>query len=326
MGVKGGPRKVLVGTAMFNMFHEYPGLEARLEELGGLIDQMAGQAAEQYAGARLDIAALPEYAVTGGLSGPAEEVSVALEGPVLEGIGAKAREHACHVVLPLMLAEDRDAGLYSNAAVVVGRRGEVVGIYRKVYAVPGPGPEVLEGGVMAGWDFPVFDCDFGRVGAQICYDMAFDEGWEVLGRKGAELVVWPSQWPGRISPAARALRQGYFVLTSTWRNNASLIDPTGHVTREIREDGVFVEQIDLEYVLLHWQAALKEGKAFDEKFGARAGYRYDPAEDSGIFWSNDPQTPIMEMVRALGLEPKPEQLARSRTLQDKVRGGPPRLD
>jgi len=325
MQVKGGPRKVLVGTCMFNMFHEYPGLEARLEELGGLVNRMAAQAAEQHAGARLDIAALPECAVNGGLSGPAEEVAVPLEGPVLEVIGARAREHSCHVVLPLMLTEDHEAGRYSNAAVLLGRRGEVVGIYRKVHAAPGPGPEVLEGGVMPGREFPVFECDFGKVGVQICYDMAFDEGWEVLGRKGAELVVWPSQWPGQINPSARALRHGYFVVTSTWRNNASLIDPTGHVIREIREDGVFVEQIDLEYVLLHWQAALKEGKAFEEKYGARAGYRYDPAEDSGIFWSNDPQTPIVEMVRALDLEPKPEQLARSRKLQDKIRGGPPRL-
>ena len=62
MQAKGGPRKVLVGTAMFNMFGEYPGLEARLEELGGLIDRMAAQAAEEHDGARLDLAALPEYA------------------------------------------------------------------------------------------------------------------------------------------------------------------------------------------------------------------------------------------------------------------------
>jgi predicted amidohydrolase len=311
---------------MFNMFHAYPGLEARLEELGSLVDQMAQKAAECYGGARLDLAALPEYAVSGGLEGPAEQVSFPLEGSVLEVIGARARAHSCHIVLPLMLVEDRAAGRYSNVAVLFGRQGQVVGIYRKVFAVPGPGPEELEGGVMAGRDFPVFACDFGRVGIQICYDMAFDEGWEVLGRKGAEIIVWPSQWPGQINPSTRALRHSYFVLTSTWRNNACLVDPTGHVIREIREDGVFVEQIDLEYVLLHWQAALKEGKAFEERYGARAGYRYDPAEDSGIFWSNDPQTPIMEMVQALALEPKPAQLARSRSLQDKLRGGPPSLD
>ena len=326
MQVKGGPRKIIVGTAMFNMFHEYPGLDVRLGELAGLVDQMAAQAAEQYAGAGLDVAALPEYAATGGAKGPAEKIAVPLEGPVLDVMGGKAREHACYLVLPLVLAEDRDAGLYTNAAVLFGRSGQVVGIYRKVFAVPDRNGETLEGGIMPGRDFPVFKCDFGRLAMQICYDMAFDDGWQVLARKGAELVVWPSQWPGKINPSARALRQSCYILSSTWRNNASLTDPTGHVIREIREDGVFVEQIDLEYVLLNWHATLNEGKAFDAAFGARAGYRYDPAEDMGIFWSNDPKTPIRKMVRALGLEPRPEELAGSRALQDKVRGGPPSTD
>jgi predicted amidohydrolase len=229
-------------------------------------------------------------------------------------------------VLPLVLAEDRKAGLYTNAAVLLDRRGKVAGTYRKVHPVPDPHAETLEGGLAPGREFPVFDCDFGKVAMQICYDLAFDEGWPVLASKGAELVVWPSQWPGRINPAARALRHSLYILSSTWRNNASLIDPTGHVIRDIHEDGVFVAQIDLEYVLLNWQTALKEGKAFDEAYGDRAGYRYDPAEDMGIFWSNDPKAPIREMVKALGLEPRPQQLVRSRALQDKLRGGPARTD
>ncbi len=321
-----GPRKVLVGATMFNMFGDYPGLEVRLDELGGLIGEMAAQASEQHGGARLDLAALPECAVNGGLSGPAAEVAFPLEGRVQEVIGGRARDHGCYVVLPLVLAEDGQAGVFTNAAVLLDRSGEVAGIYRKVHLAPGPGPEELEGGLTGGDHFPVFECDFGRVGVQICYDMAFHDGWEVLARKGAEIVVWPSQWAGQINASARALRHGYFVLSSTWNNNACLVDPTGHVIREIREDGVFVEQVDLDYVLIHWQPALNEGKVFDEAYGARAGYRYDPNENTGIFWSNDPETPIREMVRALGLETWPDQIARSRALQDRLRGRPPRLD
>jgi predicted amidohydrolase len=326
MAATKGPRKIVVGTSMHNMFGPYPGLDARLAELAGLVDRMAKQAADRYNGARLDLAALPEYAVSGGLNGPAKEVSAPLEGRVLDVMGEAARRNDCYTVLPMLLAEDAARGIYSNAAVLLGRRGEVVGIYRKVHAVPGPGKGELEGGCIAGKDFPVFQCDFGTAGIQICYDMAFDDGWETLGRKGAEVVVWPSQWPGRISASARAHQHRYFVITSTWRNNASLVDPTGHLFRDIREDGVLVEQIDLAYVLLHWQSALKEGRAFDEKYGGQAGYRYDAAEDSGIFWSNDPATPVHEMVKALGLEPKTDQLTRSLAEQDRVRGSPPSLD
>jgi len=319
-----GPRKVVVGTSMFNMWHGYPGLEKRLAELGGLVDAMAGQAARAYPDSGLDIAALPEVAVSGEAHGAVAEVAHPLEGPVLDVMGAKAREHNCYVVVPLYLAE-KDGG-YSNAAALLDRKGEPVGIYRKVFPVIGESG-LAEGGVSPGREFPVFDCDFGRIGIQICYDMDFDEGWEALGRKGAELIIWTTQSPGQLRPGCRAMRHGYYILTSTWRNNASLIDPTGHVIRQIRGgDGVFVERIDLEYVILGWQPKLREGRAFDEAYGERAGYRYSEAEDGGIFWSNDPDKPVTEMVRELGLKLRANVRARARAEQDRLRGGPPRLD
>jgi len=241
-------------------------------------------------------------------------------------MGDAARRHRCHVVVPLYLADDPLPGRCSNAAVLLDRSGRVAGIYRKVFAVVDRGSAAAEAGVTPGSSFPVFACDFGRVGIQICFDMAFDDGWRELARKGAELVVWPSQWPGLVHPARRALEHGCYVLSSTWRNNASLTDPTGHAIRVRRKEGVFVERIDLEYAILSWQPALRNGAAFDEAFGQRAGYRYSEEEDCGIFWSNDPDLPIAEMVRRLGLETKQEELVRSRAAQDALRGGPPVSD
>lgn len=320
IGNSPGPRKVVVGTAMHNMFHPYPGLAIRLAELADLVDRMAEEAGNRYSDAGLDIAVLPEMAVNGGQLGTAAEVAYPLEGPVLDVMGARAREHHCYIVVPLYLVDNRENGLYSNAAVLLNRQGQTEGIYRKVFAVVDRNTEAAEGGVTPGSDFPVFDCDFGRVGIQICYDMAFEEGWEALSRKGAELIVWPTQWPGQIHAASRALRGRCFVLSSTWRNNASLLDPTGHILRALHDDGVFVEQIDLDYAILSWQPALRNGRAFDETFGTRAGYRYSEVEDCGIFWSNDPATPIAEMVCSLNLETRTEQLERSRKVLERLRG------
>lgn len=318
-----GPRKVIVGTLMFNMFHKYPGLDQRLEELSRWIDRMAAETAAKYPGQRLDIAVLPEFAVNGNAKGTAAEVSVPLHGQVLDVMGAKAREHQCYVAVPLYLADDREKNAYSNAVVLLDRQGQVVGTYRKAFPVAGRYQNELERGVTPGSEFPVFECDFGRVGIQICFDIHFDEGWEALGRKGAELVLWPTQSPGQIKPAFRAMTQRYFVLSSTWRNNASLVDPTGHCIREITgANGVLIEQIDLDYALLTWQPELKDGQAFTDKYGDRAGYRYSAAEDGGIFWSNDPAKPILEMVRELNLELPGELLRRNRQLHEKFRSAP----
>src|SRR3954447_14815244 len=99
------PRKVVVGTAMYAMWGEYPGVEPRLDALEAIIDEMAHQAGERYPGSGLDLVVLPEDAVCGGRNGSAAERSVPLEGPVLERMAAMARRHGTYVVVPLFMAE-----------------------------------------------------------------------------------------------------------------------------------------------------------------------------------------------------------------------------
>jgi predicted amidohydrolase len=316
------PRKVVVGTAMYAMWGEYPGVERRLEALGEIIDEMARQAAERYPGSRLDLVVLPEDAVCGGRSGSAAERSVALEGPVLERMAAKARQYGTYFVAPLFLVENREKGLYTNAAALLDRTGKVAGIYRKVHPVAARSSAVLEDGVAPGTEFPVFECDFGRLGIQICFDIEFDDGWEALARGGAEIVVWPSQSPQTVRPASYAMQHRYYVVSSTWRNNASIFEPTGMIAAQILPpERVLVRQIDLSYILLPWQPELRNGAAMRERYAENVGYHYSEAEDCGMFWSNDPRTPIGRMVREMGLEEKAASLDRNRKLQLSLRSG-----
>jgi predicted amidohydrolase len=129
---------------MHNMFRPYPGLPIRLGELASLVDRMAEEAALRYDGACLDIAVLPEMAVNGGQKGTAADVAYPLEGPVLDVMGAKAREHRCHIVVPLYLVDNREHGVYSNAAALVDRTGQVAGVYRAVSSGPMTRPRQSE--------------------------------------------------------------------------------------------------------------------------------------------------------------------------------------
>ena len=54
------------------------------------------------------------------------------------------------------------------------------------------------------------------------------------------------------------------------------------------------------------------------KYGDRVGFRYYEDEDRGIFWSNDPQVPIGEMIRSLGLGETDQELRRIRKLYRKA--------
>jgi predicted amidohydrolase len=302
------PRKVIVSTTMQSFWEEYPGLHQRLDRLAGIVDQMAAQAKQAY-GRGLDLAILPETAISG--EGAAH--AVPLEGEVQDVFARKAREHSCYIVVPTYLLESKDKKRCSNAAVLVGRKGELVGIYRKVHLVVSLERGTLEGGATPGDAVPVFDCDFGKLGIQICYDMEFAEGWAELIRRGAELIAWPTQSPQTSQPAFRARQGRCYIVSSTWRHNASIFEPTGKIAAQIKPpQSLLVHELDLSYALLPWSAKLQNGQALRKAYGDKVGFHYYEDEDCGIFWSNDPKLPIGEMVRAIGVLELEEERARVR--------------
>jgi len=312
------PRKVIVGTSMQAFWGQYTGLTKRLEQLTGLVDQMAAEAQRKY-GRGLDLAVLPETAVTGETSSNVMADAVPLEGPLRDTFAKKARQQHCYIVVPTYLLENKENKLCSNAAILFGRDGEVVGIYRKIHLAVHTGSDSLEGGTTPGKEAPVFACDFGRLGMQICFDIEYDYGWSELARKGAELVVWPTQSPQTVRPAARAMANRYYVVSSTWRNNAAIFEPTGRIAAQIREPAhILVEQIDLSYAILPWSPQLHNGAALREKYGERVGFHYYEEEDRGLFWSNDPHTTVGDMMRSLGLSEQFVELRRIWKLLEKA--------
>ena len=324
------PCKVVVGTTMTRWYSDYPGLEGRLAQMGRLLDEMAAQSQSKY-GRSLDLALFTEYALTAGKPGKAAQTAVLLDDAKRAALAAMARKHRCYLVLGGVFLDDPQTGACSNAAVVIDREGREVGRYAKVHpvldSVGAGGKVVLEGGVTPGSTYNTFDLDFGRIGVQICYDVEYPEGWQRLAQQGAQIVLFPTQSPQLTRPAMYAATHDYWVVSSTFRNNASFFEPgTGLVAAQITEPKqTLVHEIDLSYVVLPWSSKLRNGAAFREAFGDRVGFRYSESEDRGVFWSNDPEHTIGEMARSLGLLQTPhEREAKAREAQDRLRGGPPR--
>jgi N-carbamoylputrescine amidase len=134
-----------------------------------------------------------------------------LDGPVVGGLRALARELGAVVVAPFFERGDVP-GEHYNSVAVIDRDGELV-------------PGVLPSGrtVMTyrknaisafRWDdqvndekfyfkqgdgYPVFDTGAGRLGVLICYDRWFPEAWRVLALQGAEVVCVPNASLGDVS-------------------------------------------------------------------------------------------------------------------------------
>jgi len=314
------PRKVLIGTVISGRDILKAPLAERLDRMDALTSEIEDTAKKDYPAKRLDLVVLPEtYLARPGKSAPEQAVRL---DDVRQRIGACARLHACYLVAPVLLREG-DPEHLSNAAVLVDRAGDIAGIYRKVHPVAPTGSDVLEEGTTPGADFPVFACDFGCLGIQICFDMLYPDGWAALAKQGADIVALPSASAESVRPAAYAREHGYYVVSSTPGARAAFFSPLGLIEAEVTTPSVLVHEIDLSYAVLHWEAQLENGEALRRSFGDRVGYIYYEKEDMGIFWSNDPRTTIGQMIASLGLIEVDESTARIRALQDRARGGPP---
>lgn len=316
----GGPRPVVIGTVIAGFAAANTPLPVRVVEVVRLLKDLSTAAARQYPGRRLDLAVLPE-AMIQRPGTTARERAVALDHPALAPLRRQIRRLETYAVVPMILD---DGATISNAAVLYDRTGAVAGVYRKVHPVAPLGSDVLEDGITPGRDFPVFACDFGRIGVQICWDMTYPDGWAALARQGAELVAVPSASPQTLRPAAYASLHRYYVVTSTPRDNATIYDPVGRAVARITAPGALVRALDLDYAVVHWSERNTGGQALPRRFGARVGGTYSTTEDTGVFWSNDPAMPIRAMLAELGLADLRAEAKRIGRLQAAARRRPRR--
>ena len=149
--------------------------------------------------------------------------------------------------------------------------------------------------------------------------MEFDYGWAELARRGAELIARPTQSPQTAHPAFRAMQQRCYIVSSTWRHNASIFEPTGKIAAQITPpESILVHELDLSYAVLPWSSKLHKGEALRKIYGDRVDFHYYEDEDCGIFWSNDPKITVGEMVRSIGVLENEEELARVRQFYRRV--------
>jgi hypothetical protein len=130
-----------------------------------------------------------------------------IPGPTTEALGAVARKHRTHVIVGM---QERAGVQTFNAAVLIGRDGEVMGVYHKVQPTLGE----MEAGTLPGTKALTWETDRGRVGMCICFDLKFPEVAMMLARGGARIVFFPSMFHGGMRHGAWTRDYGVFLVVS----------------------------------------------------------------------------------------------------------------
>jgi len=189
--------------------------------------------------AKTDVIVLPEVITLVGTKKKAMDVAEPVPGPTTARLVEVARQRNAYIVASLY---EKDGHAIYNTAVLIGRKGEIVGKYRKVY-LPYDEPD---DGVTPGSDYPVFQTDFGKVGMMICWDSAYADPARALALKGAEIILMPI-WDGlQTLVKARGMENGVFLVTSSYGDPSLIQDPKGEILASATEQAsAAVATIDL---------------------------------------------------------------------------------
>jgi predicted amidohydrolase len=141
-----------------------------------------------------EIVVLPELATSGyAFSGPEEAAQHAepVDGPT---VALYLTESLRATVIGGFCEAGPDGATYNSAVVASG--GEVLAVYRKVHLWGDEQRNFAPGGEVP----PVVATPHGRIGLGICYDLEFPEVARSMAVAGADLVVFPTNWPASVAP------------------------------------------------------------------------------------------------------------------------------
>lgn len=136
---------------------------------------------------------------------------------------------------------ERNGDKLYNTCFVLDREGRQIACHRKVHLfdVDIPGMRFKESdNFNAGNEITVFDTEFGKMGAAICFDVRFPELFRAMAMRGARLIFLPAQFNTKTGPAhwessirARATdNQVFFAAASAARYEGFSYECWGHST------------------------------------------------------------------------------------------------
>jgi predicted amidohydrolase len=280
-------------------------VEKGLAQVAALVDREAARG--------VDVVALPET-----WTGQAGHEPETLTGPTITAMAAVARKHRTYIVCPI---DRQDGPRRVNTAVLLDRRGQVAGMYDKVY--PYWSEFDVQPPVAPGLDVPVFETDFGRLGLAICFDANFPEVWQRLAEQGTELVIWPSAYSAGATLQAHALMHHYYIVTSTGARDCLVYDITGAQWFYERAEEINVSHItlDLDRGIYHQNFNLEKRDRLLSEHGAEVGQEvWLEREQWFVLRAMRPGVSARALARAYGLEELRDYIARSRREIDALRG------
>jgi len=283
------PREVWVSSIDLKDLYPETSVERRVERT---LERM-----QQLVAFHPDVVCLPETFNTSWVrtGKPLAELAEEVPGPLVKRIGEFAKSNGCYVICPILT---KSQGKIYNSAVLLDRNGAVVGTFHKIHTTEGE----MDDGVSPGpLEPPVWQTDFGKIGVQICYDANWFPSWRSLKSRGAEIVFFPSQFPGGRILTTHAWMNQFYIVSSTGED-ARVIDISGD---DLASSGPFerwvAAPVNLEKALVHIWPEVQKFEEIRKKYGRRVRIKIWHPENWATIESLDPGIRIAGLLQEFGL-------------------------
>lgn len=186
------------------------------------------------------------------------------ESPTVHFLKKIAKELKIWLIGGSICERDSEDKIY-NTSLVFSPEGELAAKHRKLYLfdIDAPGMYFKESETLtAGNSITIFDALGVRFGLGICYDIRFPEYSRMLGKKGAEVLVFPAAFNPTTGPLhfellakARAVDNQCYVLMAAPARN--LEDKEGYQSwghsMVVNANALVVAQAELEETLVEYR-------------------------------------------------------------------------
>ena len=278
--------------------------ERAIRTVSDLIDEAAHD--------KPDIVALPEVFNYLGSGQKYAEKAERASGPTVSAMRRKAVEHKSYVVCPVF--ERRGSRIY-NSAILIDRRGEIVGRYHKMFPTIGE----IEQGVTPGSKAPVFETDFGKVGFAVCFDLNFRPVGDELGRRGVELLLFCSMYRGGPQCAIWAHNYACYFVSSTPTELSVFVDPLGReLARSWNYCRTVTRTLNLDYAVCHIDQNHLLSPKVKAKYGPAFAFEFEAPQADILILGNHPTKTVPDILGEFGFETRRAYLTRAAGVRDRA--------
>jgi len=259
-----------------------------------------------------DVVLLPETFKLAGVSyDSAATEAEPLPGPVFNLLAKFAKTGNTNIVAGHMVSEDDKI---RNKAIILDRKGSLVGSYDKKYPVE----EEIRRGVYPGKNNPVFDLDFGRVGVAVCFDLNWREIWMDFARQNIDLALWISAYEGGFPLQSYAWEFQYPIVSSVWPYHARVVDITGRIVCSTsRWSRIAFYELNLDRALFHTDLQMQHISQIQKKYGDGVTLTSFTEEHLFLLENNMEDKSINDIIGEFGLIPYREYIDRCTKFRDK---------